>query len=424
MDASMRTRSARWVVTSSARLPASPPLSEARRAVPWRALFAQATGLWLITRIAYLTLTYFFSVVTLASPDANVIPRTPMNAGALLLRWAQWDGGWYRSIAQMGYASHESTAFFPLYPMLIRGVAALIGPHWALAALLVSNVAALFAFGAIAALAAQVAKAGDELRLSRRALALFAAYPLAFFLAAAYSDGLFVALVACAMTLAMRRHWGWVTLVGLLAGLCRPTAPALVVALAWEALQHYRVVRKDAPPLQALRSTLPALGATLAPLAGIGLYSSYLWARFGNPLLFVSAATTWRHLSLFPALSVPVAILTFASLPFDSPLQARIALDLLPILGGIVITLVGARRSPLTFTLYLLAYLYLVTATPISFTDLFVSGGRYMLAAVPICIILATRLTRAPWVLSALRWCGVFLQALLALYFLSNGWMV
>ncbi|MDP8911803.1 MAG: hypothetical protein M3M94_07050, partial [Actinomycetota bacterium] len=37
--------------------------------------------------------------------------------------WAHWDGGWYSAIATRGYEGSDpasSTAFFPLYPLLVR----------------------------------------------------------------------------------------------------------------------------------------------------------------------------------------------------------------------------------------------------------------------------------------------------------------
>ena len=34
--------------------------------------------------------------------------------------WAHWDGAWYSQIAAEGYYTVASTAFFPLYPLLMR----------------------------------------------------------------------------------------------------------------------------------------------------------------------------------------------------------------------------------------------------------------------------------------------------------------
>ena len=50
--------------------------------------------------------------------------------GHLLNPWAHWDGVWYIKIATTGYADGDgSTAFFPLYPMLLRWLAMPL-PHF------------------------------------------------------------------------------------------------------------------------------------------------------------------------------------------------------------------------------------------------------------------------------------------------------
>lgn len=41
----------------------------------------------------------------------------------------RWDSGWYIPIAKNGY-SFENTAFFPLYPFLIRLISMLGGDIW------------------------------------------------------------------------------------------------------------------------------------------------------------------------------------------------------------------------------------------------------------------------------------------------------
>src|SRR3954467_15005723 len=43
---------------------------------------------------------------------------------SLINMWSRWDAGWYYSIAKSGYKfapdQRSNTAFFPVYPMLIR----------------------------------------------------------------------------------------------------------------------------------------------------------------------------------------------------------------------------------------------------------------------------------------------------------------
>src|SRR4051812_39892948 len=60
----------------------------------------------------------------------------------LVTAWERFDGLWYLRIASGGYANGDgSAAFFPLYPLLIRGLSFALGGHPLAAALLVSNLA-------------------------------------------------------------------------------------------------------------------------------------------------------------------------------------------------------------------------------------------------------------------------------------------
>jgi hypothetical protein len=253
---------------------------------------------------------------------------------------------------------------------------------------------------------------------------LFAVYPLAFFTAAAYTDGLFVGLAAFALLYSMRRRWLLAAAFALLAGWSRPVGPALILPLAWEAVQCYRAARAESTPAQALRTTAPALAAIGAPIISVLTFSAYLWQRFGDPLIIIHSERHWAHISMSPIVSIPLAIFAFAHIEMNSSLQWRVLLDLAPVVGALTITLVAARRAPLALTLYMLGLLYIVTSSPINYTDLFVSGGRYMIAAVPVVIALAGWLRRADWLLPALCICGASLQAILTIYFLGHGWIV
>ncbi len=222
---------ARWL---SLRLPAPDSLARSRRPLPWRDILVPAIAVWLATRLAYLLLTYFYPLVSGGEAPSSKAVSLP----ALFRRWAQWDGVWYIHIARMGYTTINDTAYFPLYPISIRLVSLIIGPHWAAASLLVSNLAAVLAFVGVALLTAQIAPSGKESEQARIAVTLFAAYPLAFFLFASYSDGLFAGLAALALFFGLRRHWDLAALCGLLAALCRPMGIALILPLAWEGFQR------------------------------------------------------------------------------------------------------------------------------------------------------------------------------------------
>src|SRR5918994_349489 len=66
---------------------------------------------------------FFFAVGAIGHavvPQADVVGAYPEPIGALGY-WAHWDGRWFAHIAVNGYDTVPSTAFFPAYPLLVRG---------------------------------------------------------------------------------------------------------------------------------------------------------------------------------------------------------------------------------------------------------------------------------------------------------------
>src|SRR3989344_3647967 len=60
-----------------------------------------------------------------------------------LASWAQWDGGHYYQIAKAGYQTISDSAFFLLYPLLIRILKYLTFGNLIVSGLLISNIASL-----------------------------------------------------------------------------------------------------------------------------------------------------------------------------------------------------------------------------------------------------------------------------------------
>lgn len=399
------------------------------RPIRWRRVAGQAAALWLATRAALLLFTCF-AVAFHLGPHAPAAALTPRG---LALHWQRWDALWYLAIAQHGYTSTQATAFFPLYPLLIHAATLLLGPHWLAAGLIVANLGTLAGFTGLALLAAN--EAGAEAP-AWGAIRVLAAYPLAFFLAAPYSDGLFFAFVALGLLAARRRRWGWATACACLATLDRPTGVLLVAAVLCEYASahgfwqwrrwrgHWREWR-----LRGLSRSLAgaALIAALAALA-VGLYMAFLWHRFGDPLLFLHAEHQfWHHQSILPVHAPAPA--THAAAPTPPAAWsfelARSLVDLAPVALFTLLVLAGVKRLPASFTLYMVCLLLLIVSSPRpDRLGFFVSAGRYFTAAVPAFLLLGRWVVRRPWLDLLLVSGGFLLQAVFAAYFLAGGWMV
>jgi Gpi18-like mannosyltransferase len=216
-----------------------------------------------------------------------VLPSEPRVESLLgknlsLTAWVRWDAGWYLSIVERGYSfdpqGPSSVAFFPLFPLLIKGVTLVLG-NPVVAGLLVANVAAL---GAVLALWRWVRAEAGPAEAERAALWLLV-YPFSIFLHSIYAESLFFLLVVLAFD-ANRR--GQRLAAGLWSGLAATTRPMgilLMPALAWD-LWRTRGARGRLRPHDVIPVLLPA--------AGLGAYMVYLWIAVGDPWAFWKAHVT------------------------------------------------------------------------------------------------------------------------------------
>jgi hypothetical protein len=387
----------------------------------WRAIALRAALLWLATRVALAVCgvtAVLFGFAAAGQPQAGHSIHT------FIATWQRWDSEWYLPIAQRGYWSATQTAFFPLYPLLVHILIVLASGHVLVAGLLVSNLAALAAFIGLALLT--VGEAGFD--AAPHGVRIFAAYPLAFFLAAPYSDSLFVALAVFSLFCARRGHWGWAAVCACLASLTHLTAVVLIVPLAWEFVRQHDWWRGDGWRAQwrdprGLAQLAALLGA--AP-AGILTYMAYLNARFGKPTTFLSAEHHfWDHQPMLPWQSLRLAAHTFRTAAPGSYDQMRMLVDYAPLALFALLTLCTVRRQPVSFTLYMLGLLYVCIASPIPvLQDVYASVGRYLLAAVPIFVLLARWSARRPWLETLLLGTGFMTQALLLAAYLAGRWII
>lgn len=216
--------------------------------------------------------------------------------------FARYDTGWYFSIARDGYGAppppgeESAHAFFPLYPMLARGLSLLTGlpPLWTLTA--ISWAAFVFALPLF----------GDECRArlgqarARGPLPFLLLYPVAFFFAAAYTESLFLLLLLLAFRFIRTGRPLAAVCVGVLLGLTR--APAVAVGPAMALAHLLGTQSQGAPALDPHpRKRLMASAAlAVAPLAGVLTYVLGIGWWKGEPALFFRAMGAWAHRSTNP----------------------------------------------------------------------------------------------------------------------------
>ena len=209
-------------------------------------------------------------------------PKLTHDLGYVTDVWARWDSVWFLRIAEHGYhaAAAGASAFYPLYPGLVAAVGRALLGHYVVAGILVSLAAALGSFLLLYRLA-EVRLGADG---ARRAVLYFALFPMALFLQAVYSESLYAVLALAAFLLAERGRFLAAGAIAGLALLTRPSAVALLPALAvlaWSARER----------LRAFASLLVApIVFAVYPLL-LGLTTDDAWG-------FARAQSIWhRHLS-------------------------------------------------------------------------------------------------------------------------------
>lgn len=203
--------------------------------------------------------------------------------------WFRWDANHYRQLAEVGYrgsvenGEHLLLVFFPLYPWLVRVLHTVI-PNYDAAGLLLSSVCYM---GGCCMLARLVTEDFGALT-ARNALALFSAYPFAFFFGAFYTESLFLLLSVTAFYLIRRHKWLWAGLVSALAALTRMQGVLLAAAglveyiAAEQPLTKFRVRDWRGLGRDLLCKVLP-LGLVLL---GVGCYLYLNYAVAGDPFKF------------------------------------------------------------------------------------------------------------------------------------------
>jgi hypothetical protein len=208
-----------------------------------------------------------------------------------------FDGGHYWNITTRGYwvsaEGQSPVAFFPGYPLAARLIAWATGSGAKLALVVTSNLALVAALALLSAyLRAKDVGAPPGTRLAT--VALVGVWPVGFYFRMAYSESLFLALVALLM-LGMVRRWPvWV-----LAAVAGAATGVRAVGVAASAAAVVHVLCD--PARGPLRNRI-ATAALLAPLSCWGLFAfmGFQYLTFGDALAFAEAQRHWVHYTPAP----------------------------------------------------------------------------------------------------------------------------
>jgi hypothetical protein len=338
---------------------------------------------------------------------AHLVVSRPHAAPGAIFRVHQgllaWDGGFYASIARLGYRplGHEALRFFPLFPLSARALAWLPGVSAGTAVVLIANAGALIGTALLVVLVRR--ESGDD-RLARRSAWLLSLAPPAFTLVLGYAEGLLLvfttACFLCLRPAADRApRWLWAGLFGFAAALTRPLGVLLVLPIACEAWRRWR---------STPASGRPAIAVGLAgPVAGLATFLGWSAGAYGDFFLPLRVQTSAGH---HGALGDPLTTLWHAA---RGALHHHLgtALHIPWVVLVVVLLVVVWRRLPSPYG----AFATGVVLVALSGTNLD-SFERYALSAFPLVIVGAMGLAsrRVERVVLALSAAGLLAYSLLA----------
>lgn len=336
--------------------------------------------------------------------------------------WFQWDTLSYMEISILGYNDHSSSiAYMPLYPMLMRITAPLVGNNHLTAALLISSLSFVAALILLYELIADI----YDPQLAFRTVITFLVFPTTFFMLAGYTEALFLALVLGCWLTARRQRWGWSAVLASLATLTRLQGVILTPILLWLMFSSLTPnLSKD--PIQQLRQALSSLHLikslrlswiALAATPVLTMLGYQAWLKLSGLGTVVGALSQyWRIETVAPW----TGFYLFIQRLFHIEFIYMDWIDLFLFIFILLLSLLSLRELSFEFSLYIwltLAILFMRGTPP----HLLASFSRYILALFPIFILPANMKLKIvrPFAAAIL----LSLQMLLAWVFLLGSWV-
>jgi hypothetical protein len=383
----------------------------------WFNAFKNVLPIYISIHLAFFVITFLAVLFVIPDFSWKVLP-----INTLWQSWYRWDSVHYSYLAMHGYTDWWRTVFFPLFPLLERYVALVVGDPF-IAGLVISNVAGL---GMLIVLYRLVEEDFDSERAYRTALYL-SVFPTAFFFAAAYTESLFLLLALLSFYYMRQGSWWLAGVFGFFATLTRSTGLLLLLPFCYEYLRQHQFKLKTIH--------FDVFGGTLIG-AALGLFMLYCYHRYHSFFPFTRAEHfMWSRDPQSPWFIIKNVIAGIAQsnglLSFHALRNIIDASQILLILVLIILAVVGPWRFPRrlwVYAIYAIVLFVVLQTSPVRVNPIrgpfpLQSFPRYMLEVFPAFIVLAGLGKYRTVHLSYVMVSGVVLFVLLSL-FLTGHWVV
>lgn len=329
-----------------------------------------------------------------------------------LWSWLNFDGEHYLAIAREGYRP-LTYFFFPLYPVIIRYSAELLGKgliSYAVSGLVIAN--GLF-FGTLVGLVKLLSldyKDKDVWRV----IFLLLIFPTSFYFGAYYTESLFMFLAVWSFYFARRKKWFWVGILGALATATRVIGIVLLPALLIEWwLQSGKKIKVN----------LNLIYVFLVPI-GLAVYMYYLAKETGDPLEFFHNVGIFGDQRSSKLVLLPQVFYryVFKIIPSLTSYWPVVFVTLLEFLVGSVFLMFcvwGWWRLRKSYWVYMVGG-YLIP----TFSGSFSSLPRYVLTLFPGFILLSLLISKLPRLFQAVVYLTLLLGLVVATAMFVRGYWV
>lgn len=303
--------------------------------------------------------------------------------------WVRWDSQWYKWIVEQGYwlrpGAMSNVAFFPLYPITVNFVSALLGGKTIIAGVLVSNSSFL---GALIYLYALTELEFKSRKTAQRAIFYLAVFPTSFFFSAIYTESMFLLFSVASLYYARRHEWGWAALMGILTAATRIIGVITWGLVMWEWLRVHgwtlaRLHRRAAWDnlRRGIKQDWPQLFVIALIPTGILSYMVFLYLNFNDPVAFFTAQAAWNRANIGPwaVLARDLKVILAEGL---NQSNTSLLMNIISLVSGSSIALFAWKRLGAGYGIYVLLSLLIPAASSS------ISIIRFTLVCFPIFMML------------------------------------
>lgn len=342
--------------------------------------------------LLFLTLRILLSLWMVIAKAATNLPAPPdeiarpylgvaVEQNPLLEVWQRWDTLHYQAIAADGYEAFDTALFVPpLYPLLIRYTAPLLGGSTLAAGILIANLFFILSLVALGRLAQDIFQ--DD-KLAQRAMVYLSIFPSAYFLLAAYTESIFLYGAIMSLLAARQEKWKHAGLYAALACLARLPGVFLLIPLAYATWMH----KKNHNSWDGLWSlVIGGTGAAVFPLY------IWLWLKLPPWTPITIQSTRFNGSFTFPGYNLYLA----AKLALEGIFPTTNTMELIFAIICIAAIIPVWKRLPRLLSVYYLSFTFLyITRTGYPYPLLGMT--RYVLILFPLFLILAESAQEKPW---------------------------